>query len=154
MHLRLRLVLPSEARSVPVARKVLRHALGVLGVAPACVDDIELAISEACTNVLDHAGEHDEYTMLAGIDGDYCVVEVCDEGAGFDEPPPAPEGILIDPDAEQGRGIQVMRALVDKLDFTMAEDRGAVVRLQKRLIYSVGELASADGAASGRRGRR
>jgi serine/threonine-protein kinase RsbW len=136
VHLRLRLLLPSEERSVPLARKVLSHALGILGVSRDCVDDIELAISEACTNVLDHAGQHDEYALLAGIDGDYCVVEVCDYGADFDEPAAAAEGTLIDADAEQGRGIQLMRALVDKLDFVVCEERGTVVRLQKALVYA------------------
>lgn len=146
MHLRLRLVLPSEARSVPVARKVLRQALGVLEVVPSCVEDIELAISEACTNVLDHAGQHDEYTLLAGIDGDYCVVEVCDEGAGFDVPPESAQRTPAEPLAERGRGIQVMRALVDQLDFAIREDHGAAVRLRKRLIYARSpSLAGADG---------
>jgi serine/threonine-protein kinase RsbW len=135
VHLSLRLLLPNEERSVPVVRKVLSHALGVLGVERSCVDDIELAISEACTNVLDHAGKHDAYAVLAGVDGDLCVVEVCDAGGGFDEPPAAPEGELVDPNAEQGRGIQLMRALVDKLDFSVCEERGTVVRLEKKLIY-------------------
>jgi len=136
MHLRLRLLLPSEERSVPVVRKVLSHALGVLGVSPECVDDIEVAISEACTNVLDHAHDQQEYAVLAGIDGDYCIVEVCDSGGDFDEPPPVAQGVLIDPDAEGGRGVQLMRALVDELDFTVCEERGTVVRLQKALVYS------------------
>jgi len=136
MHLRLRLLLPSEERSVPLVRKVLSHALGVMGVSRDCIDDIELAISEACTNVLDHAGEHNEYAVLAGIDGDLCVVEVCDDGGEFDGPPDTVEGVLINAEAEQGRGIQLMRALVDKLDFTICEDRGTVVRLEKNLIYA------------------
>jgi serine/threonine-protein kinase RsbW len=135
MHLRLRLLLPSEEGSVPVVRKVLSHALGVLGVARSCIDDVELAISEACTNVLDHAGPHDEYVVLAGIDGDACIIEICDEGSEFDEPASAAEGTLIDADAEHGRGVQLMRALVDRLDFTVREDHGTVVRLQKSLIY-------------------
>lgn len=135
MHLRLRLMLPSEEPSVPLVRKVFSHALGVMGVSRDCIDDIELAISEACTNVLDHAGAHDEYAVLASVDGDLCVVEVCDDGGDFDGPPDTPEGVLIDPNAEQGRGIQVMRALVDKLDFTVCKDRGTVVRLEKNLLF-------------------
>ena len=133
VHLSLRLNLPSEARSVPLVRRVLRHALGILDVAPQFVDDVELAMSEACTNVLDHAGAHEEYVVLAGIYGDHCVLEVCDEGGAFEEPPAVPEGILIDADAEGGRGVQLMRALVDKLDFRFCDDRGTVVRLEKAL---------------------
>jgi len=131
----LRLLLPSEERSVPVARKVLSHALVAMGVTRSCVDDIELAISEACTNVLDHAGTHHEYAVAAGIDGDICVVEVSDEGENFRQPVLVPEGELIDGDAEHGRGVQLMRALVDELDFSVCDDGGTVVRLRKSLAY-------------------
>jgi serine/threonine-protein kinase RsbW len=131
---------------VPLARKVLRHALTVLEVVPGCIDDIELAISEACTNVLDHAGQHDEYTLVAGIDGDYCLMEVCDEGAGFDVPPESAQRTPAEPLAEGGRGIQVMRALVDQLDFAIRDDHGSAVRLRKRLVYVRSpSLASAHG---------
>lgn len=136
MKLRLRLSLPSEERSVPLARKVLSHALGVMGVARPCIDDIELAISEACTNVLDHAGQHDQYEVIAGVEDDCCVVEVFDEGAGFTAPAPAAQGVLIDADAEEGRGLQLMRALVDQLDFHICDDQGTVVRLRKQLQFS------------------
>lgn len=134
MYVGLRLLLPSEARSVPVARKVLGNALTSMGVTRGCVDDIEVAISEACTNVLDHAGDH-EYALQAGIDGGDCVVEVTDEGKGFSYPSAAAEAAVIDPEAERGRGIQLMRALVDDLDFTACEGGGTMVRLRKSLAY-------------------
>ncbi|HXR41601.1 MAG TPA: ATP-binding protein [Acidothermaceae bacterium] len=136
MHLQLRLLLPGEERSVPVVRKVLSHALGVLGVERACIEDVELAISEACTNVLDHAGPHDEYVVVAGVDDDQCVIEICDEGVNFSEPPPATPGTLVDPEAEHGRGVQLMRALVDRLDFAVGDGSGTVVRLQKSLTFA------------------
>jgi len=136
MHLQLRLRLPGDERSVPVVRKVLGHALGVLGVERDCLDDVELVISEACTNVLDHARPHDEYVVQVGIDGRDCTIEVCDEGREFSAPPTAEAGILIDPDAEHGRGVQLMRALVDDLAFTASDDRGTVVRLRKSLTYA------------------
>lgn len=140
MHLQLRLRLPGEERSVPVVRKVLAHALDVIGVERECVDDLELVVSEACTNVLDHAGPRDEYAVLVSIDGNDCTIEVCDEGQGFSQPTPAAAGTLIDPDAEHGRGVQLMRALVDQLDFTARDDRGTVVRLRKALTYATASV--------------
>jgi serine/threonine-protein kinase RsbW len=135
MHLQLRLLLPGEERSVPVVRKVLGHALGVLGVERDCLDDVELVISEACTNVLDHAGPQDEYVVLVGIDGRDCTIEVCDEGHEFSPPRTAEAGTLIDPDAEHGRGVQLMRALVDDLDFAASDDKGTIVRWHKPLTH-------------------
>ena len=136
MQLRLRLSLPSEARSVPLVRRVLRHALVVLGVAGDCVDDIELAVTEACTNVLDHVPDEAEYEVVAGIEGDRCVLEVIDEGGGFAAPAALGQGAVVDPAAESGRGLQLMRALVDHLAFDSCERRGTVVRMEKALSYT------------------
>ena len=140
MLLRLKLSLPSDARSVPLARKVFRHTLDLMGVDGGCADDIELAISEACTNVLDHAGDH-EYEVTAGIEHDCCVVEVADRGTGFVSGDPVPAGALLDPEAESGRGVQLMTALVDELDFDHCQTRvsgrpGTIVRMSKALVYA------------------
>lgn len=136
MQVRLRLLLPSEARTVPVVRRVLRHTLTVLGVAGDCVDDIELAVTEACTNVLEHVGDDNEYEVVAGVEDDRCILEVIDEGGGFELPAPAGHGTLLDPAAEGGRGLQLMRALVDHLDFDSYEQRGTVVRMEKALVFA------------------
>lgn len=123
--------LPGEALSIPVIRRVLGDALGTLGVAEACVDDIQVAVSEACTNVLDHTGPGDAYEVVAAIDGMRCVLKIVDRGAGFDADD------LVDPplEAEHGRGIQLMRALVDDVFFESAPEEGTVVYLQKDLSW-------------------
>ena len=84
MELKLTLALPRDEYSVPVARRVLSRSLEVLGVDESVVADIELALTEACTNVLDHAADTDEYEVSAGIDGTICIIEVIDRGEGFD----------------------------------------------------------------------
>lgn len=127
------LALPRDEYSVPVARRVLKSSLTVLGVREEVVHDIELALTEACTNVLDHAGDSDEYEVSAGIDGTACVLEVVDRGAGFDG---SSSGLAdAEPHAEDGRGIQLMRALVDEVTFTSRPARGTVVHLEKELEW-------------------
>jgi anti-sigma regulatory factor (Ser/Thr protein kinase) len=45
----------------------------------------------------------------------------------------------IDPPAgeiEHGRGLLLMRALVDRVGFAEVEERGTVVSLEKRLVYT------------------
>src|SRR5947209_4758122 len=84
MEIKLGLALPREELSVPVVRRVLKASLEALGVEREVVHDIGVALSEAVTNVLDHAAQGEEYEVSAGIDGDLCVIEIVDRGAGFD----------------------------------------------------------------------
>ena len=138
MEIKLTLALPRDEYSVPVARRVLARSLDALGVAETVVADIELALTEACTNVLDHAGDTDEYEVSAGIDGTLCIIEVIDRGGGFDS---ATKGLVqADPSAEDGRGIQLMRALVDKVTFTSRPQDGTVVHLEKQLVWDEGSM--------------
>jgi serine/threonine-protein kinase RsbW len=131
MEIKLTLALPRDEVSVPVVRRVLRASMTVLGVRPDIIADIELALTEAVTNVLDHAAASDEYEVSAGIDGSACVIEVVDRGHGFDGSGHGHES--ADPGAEEGRGIQLMRALVDKVEFSSRPHVGTVVHLEKQL---------------------
>ncbi len=127
------LALPRDEYSVPIARSVLKSSLTVLGVRAQVVHAIELALTEACTNVLDHAADTDEYEVSAGVDGRMCVIEVIDRGDGFDG---SIEGLGdAEPSAEDGRGIQLMRALVDKVTFSSRPQAGTVVHLEKQLEW-------------------
>jgi serine/threonine-protein kinase RsbW len=133
MEIKLTLALPRDQVSVPVVRRVLRASMQSLGVEGDVIADIELALTEAVTNVLDHAKDGDDYEVSAGIDGRVCVIEVIDRGAGFDS-----TGVGCDDahaEAEDGRGIQLMRALVDKVTFDNVPRVGTVVHLEKKLEW-------------------
>ena len=133
MEIKLTLALPSDELSVPVVRRVLRGAMQVLGVRADLISDIELALTEAVTNVLEHADGHEEYEVSAGIDDQRCVIEVTDRGRGFQG---EHHGLAeAEQSAESGRGIQLMRALVDKVQFAPKSADGTVVRLEKALTF-------------------
>jgi len=142
VEIKLTLALPRDELSVPVARRVLKQAMGVLGVRAEITSDIEVALTEACTNVLDHAEGAEEYEVSAGIDGDMCVIEVIDRGAtAFDG---SQHGLAdAETEAEEGRGIQLMRALVDKVEFESRPQVGTVVHLEKRLEWYDGSVIKA-----------
>ena len=78
------LVLPRESLSIPVMRRVLGDTLTRLGVDQTCVDDLLLAVTEACTNVLLHAGPGRRYELIAHVSRIRCLVDVLDSGSGFD----------------------------------------------------------------------
>jgi serine/threonine-protein kinase RsbW len=77
------LMFPREAVSVPVMRRVLGDTLRDLGVDAGAVDDLLLAVTEACTNVLQHSGQGHRYEVVASVSEGGCLVEVVDSGAGF-----------------------------------------------------------------------
>ena len=59
--------LPRDARSLPLMRGLLRQALEHLDVATSTIEEIVLALTEACANVVQHAGavELDHSDLLA-----------------------------------------------------------------------------------------
>ncbi|MGI9033200.1 MAG: ATP-binding protein [Acidimicrobiales bacterium] len=132
MQLALAICLPRDGVSIPVARHIIRDALRTVGVAEDCLSDVGVALSEACTNVVQHAGPGDEYELKVEIDDERCVLRVIDKGYGF-------ESSLLtdgaDVGAERGRGIQLMRALVDDVHFVSDTDTGTAVHLEKALVF-------------------
>lgn len=131
-HLDLSLSLPREGVSVPVVRRLAAQALRAFGVVDADIDDVQLAITEACANVIDHATETDTYDVKVELAADRCAITVVDSGGGFDE-----SAVPRDAEhsAEAGRGLTLMRALVDKLAFRDEPRSGAVVHMVKNLGY-------------------
>jgi serine/threonine-protein kinase RsbW len=127
VHVRVQLNLPRDASYVPVTRNVAQCLLVDMGVPDDAAGDIQVALSEACANVVRHAAHVYDYFVSLDVGPEGCEVEVVDTGPGFD---PAPGG-LAGVDAEAGRGLLLMRALVDDFEFLREQD-ATRVRLIKR----------------------
>ncbi|HEX6877206.1 MAG TPA: ATP-binding protein [Nocardioidaceae bacterium] len=124
--------LPRQSHSVPVIRRLSAQILRAFGVAADSIHDVELAISEACANVIQHAIDSDGYEVSIELAADRCAITVLDGGDGFDARSVQDQR---DHDAESGRGLQLMRALVDNLNFVSEPKVGAVVHMVKQLDY-------------------
>jgi anti-sigma regulatory factor (Ser/Thr protein kinase) len=135
MRLELALALPRQARSVAVARHLVRAAMVEMGVTDDCVHDIEVAASEACTNVLEQTGPSQEWELRLQVLDDRCVLRVVDIGQQRRRLRLALPAYPSDEDAQPGRGLQLLRALADRVGFATLPERGAVVSLEKRLVY-------------------
>lgn len=138
MEIVLTLALPRDAMSVPVARRIVDVSLRSVGVVTACASDVAVALSEACTNVLKHSGPGDEYEVRFELANDVCTIKVVDVGTGFDPSDLSASG--APPDAERGRGVQLIRAMVDRLSFSSRPCEGSVVSMEKTLEYADGSL--------------
>ena len=122
--------LPRETVSVPVVRRLAAQALRAFGVRHEHISDVELAISEACANVVDHATDTDSFEVQVEVAADRCSITVLDHGTGFDGT--SEHGGDED---ETGRGVRLMNALVDRLAFRNEPQAGTVVHMVKNLEY-------------------
>jgi serine/threonine-protein kinase RsbW len=134
MELSLALTLPRDEQTVPVARHIVRNAMEQVGVEETCVYDVELALSEACTNVLLHSGPGDRYVVRLDLGDPLGVIRVIDVGHGLDSAKLLTEDPLLE--AERGRGLGLMHALVDRVDFTTRPEAGTIVTLEKALTFN------------------
>jgi serine/threonine-protein kinase RsbW len=131
MNLQVAVCLPREAGTVSIVRSFLGRGLRVLGVAEECAQEIELAVSEACNNVIQHAGTDEDYEVRVDIDEEHCAISVVNSGPGFDAESLA--GLMPDAASSRGRGVAVMRAVMDSLEFRSEPETGTIVRLVKNL---------------------
>ena len=91
-----------------VARHVIGAVADALRLSPAVADDMRLAVTEACSNVVRHAYDDGEGTIhvAARPDGDALEVVVADAGRGVG---PTPDT------AGPGLGLPLIAALADSL---------------------------------------
>jgi serine/threonine-protein kinase RsbW len=134
MDISLALTLPRDEQTVPVARHIVRNAMEQVGVEATCVYDVELALSEACTNVLLHSGPGDQFIVRLDLNERVGVIRVIDVGHGFDSAKLRATDTGLE--AERGRGLGLMQALVDRVDFTSRPEAGTIVTLEKVLTLN------------------
>lgn len=139
MQLSYGLRLPTDVRCVSVVRRLCVATMSELGVHQDSTDDIALAVTEACANVVQHAGTDDDFEVRVTVDGTECRIEVADTGRGIDDPALASLAVDDQDPLTHGRGIGLMRILVDELDFALDEE-GTTVVLVKRLELLPGSV--------------
>ena len=130
--------LPSRVAAIsPSIDQLMRFIKGFmhkLGAVEESEVDIEMALHEALANAVIHGNREDSHkciciTCRCQMDGEVSIT-VRDEGDGFDVPvvpdPTDPHRRLL----PSGRGIHIMRALMDEVSF---EEPGNVVHMRKKL---------------------
>ena len=133
MKIEIALCLPRDAETVALVRSVAMAALERVGVTADCIDEIRLALSEACTNVIRHADTEHDYEVRLDVDDEECSITVTDAGAVFD---PADPAQMPEPTATGGRGMALMAALSDTTRFENQPEVGTIVHLVKRLTLA------------------
>jgi serine/threonine-protein kinase RsbW len=91
-------------------------------------DDIKLAVSEACTNAVEHvpADQSEEIVIRFVVDPARFTVEVVDDGPGFD----VTQVAQCEDDAG-GLGLVIIRSVMDEVDVVCNANTGTCVRMTK-----------------------
>jgi serine phosphatase RsbU (regulator of sigma subunit)/anti-sigma regulatory factor (Ser/Thr protein kinase) len=123
----LRLRLDASPDAAPVLRYTLRRWLGQSQIDPAEIFDLTVAATEAFANAVEHAyGAGDAAIEVeARVDGDVVRMMVRDWGQWREQ-----RG------QHRGRGIALMRGLMDEVDVTSGPD-GTTVRMWRRVRRGV-----------------
>lgn len=136
MNLDVAVCLPQEAETVALIRTAVTNTLLLFGVEDDCVEEIRLALSEACTNVVQHTAADDEYEVVVHVDDRRCEISVKNTGDGFDAD--ALSGVMPDESSARGRGVAIMRAVMDHVEFRSEAQSGTIAHLVKNLVLAEG----------------
>jgi serine/threonine-protein kinase RsbW len=133
--------IPRQAEFVRVARLAACALAHQLGFTLDIVEDIKLAVGEACTNAVEHAllqpsgpgsglaPAGDDIIVRFLTHPDQLTVEVLDRGQGFD--PDRAEDLAPDEDTIGGLGLMVIRQIMDEVHIECRPDTGTCVRMTK-----------------------
>jgi sigma-B regulation protein RsbU (phosphoserine phosphatase) len=123
------LVLPNEPQRMREIRAFVSDFLADLRTPIDVSSDIQLAVGEAAGNAVRYGRKPEgrsEIRVLCTLDGVDVIVTVADEGPGFDLAAIDARG-LPDRFASGGRGLFLMRQLMDRVDFLPTKDGTTVV---------------------------
>lgn len=121
---------PPMAASVPMARHEISGWLAVGGDGPASIaDELLLVVTELATNSMRAA--RSGFQIRAWFEADSVVLELTDDGTGFDQRRVPDHGQVPELMAERGRGLFLLRELMDDL-IIESNESGTVVRARKR----------------------
>ncbi len=135
MELILSLEIPASPEYIAIARLVVSSlASARRNLGDQRIDDLKLAVSEACTNAIEAYGKADSeerVRILVRDDDARLEVAVEDNGPGFDPDALPSHPPVTDPERlnfERGLGIPLIRSLVDEVVFE-SSTAGTSVRM-------------------------
>jgi serine/threonine-protein kinase RsbW len=131
-----RLRIPSQTDNLEIIREFVAKIAGKYGFDDDDISKIELAVDEACANVIKHAYGNDQHKpidIVIKADERKLTVIVTDKGKGFD-----PRSMKA-PDMKEylaemrvgGLGLYLMEALMDEVDFDIKPGKRNQVKLVK-----------------------
>ena len=129
---------PSTTQNLAMIREFVTRVAEQAGLNETEVGQLELAVDEACANVIEHAYGDDttkQVMVRAIFDEDTLRIHVIDTGKGFD-PTQVPEQELKDLIAKRrtgGLGMRLIKTLMDEVHYDIEPGKRNELRMVKKL---------------------
>lgn len=132
------LQVPSSTRNLAIIRDFVTRVGEQSGLPEGELAKLELAVDEACANVIEHAYGHDstkEVVVRATFDEEEVRIEVVDTGRGFDpEHVPSEEvSHLVEERRRGGLGMRLMKTLMDEVHYEFEPGKRNELRMVKKI---------------------
>lgn len=133
-----RLKISSITENLEIIREFINNLAQKAGFNEEGADQIELAVDEACTNVIKHAYKFNTKRMLdilVFLDNEKMEIIISDKGSGFDpDKLPIPDLQKYAHEAKMGGlGIHLMKTLMDEVNYSFNPGKKNTVSLVKYL---------------------
>jgi len=121
--------LPSKPEYVSIARLAASFVANQMGFDIEIIEDIKLAVGEACNNAILHSGTDETYKLEFINKTDKLIIEVVDFGKGFsleNYKKPSAEDLQ-----ENGLGLFIIKSLMDTVEIETSEGSGTKIIMSK-----------------------
>jgi anti-sigma regulatory factor (Ser/Thr protein kinase) len=129
---------PSSTENLALIRDFVANIGKQAGLSDSELSMLELAVDEACANVIEHAYGMDstkEVVVRARLDADQVEITVVDTGKGFD-----PSGVvqqdlkkLVEERRSGGLGMRMMKLVMDEVQYQIKPGERNELRMVKKL---------------------
>ncbi len=131
------LTVPGRYDSIEQVCQFVVRTARAAGLQDRAVFHVELAVDEACTNIVEHAyggGDKGDIVITCGVTGSFFVVHLQDEGQPFDPKTVGEPNLTYDPDDLKvgGLGMHFMRQVMDQVKYRFGPGRNELT-MYKRL---------------------
>jgi serine/threonine-protein kinase RsbW len=142
---KLQLQTPSDGSYLSYIRGLVADLARKVGFPDEEVAKIEMAVDEACSNIVEHAyspkkewrWKHRDPAIRMDVraEGDRLIVEINDHGQKFDFATYRPDSIekRLEQMLPHGYGVFIMRKFMDEVQYSSNDETGNTLRLVKHL---------------------
>lgn len=127
----------SQLDNLRVIRNFVDRVAGHFGLDEETIFDLQLAIDEACTNIVVHGyeGPEGDIELRLRQQNEEIVVTIKDQAQPFDPDavPPPPLAAPLEDRPLGGLGIYIMHQVMDEVRFDFDDEKGNALTMIKRL---------------------